>query len=111
MSLHFHSCECGMPARCAADVTVRRSGGVEFWTCVPGVRCYECESGRESPYTYGYLAQDCCLLGARAVRKDELKTYRLVGDPTDWFICPTCHRTFGREPKEMDLYADQRSAP
>lgn len=74
--------------------------------------CYECRTQRESPYTYGYLPRDCCLLNARPVRdRDELKKYRLVGEVADWWICPECHRTFSLEPAQMGKFADQRRSP
>ena len=76
--------------------------------------CYECSTRRESPYTFGYLPRDCCVLQARPVRKDEYKTYRLTGPVEDWWICPECRRCFGREPAQMTAdgkHADFRRQP
>ena len=92
-----------MPVGCTCDPKVDERRRAE-----PRRQCYECASGRISPYAYGFLPRECCL-GARPARPDEATAYRLH-DP-GWFICPACTRAFGRHPREMRTHAHHRTAP
>lgn len=64
------------------------------------VRCNSCISGIPSVFAISRRPVDCCYGTTRLATKDERKTHRL-GGTTTWWLCATCHRTFGYNPKDL----------
>lgn len=86
---HYHAC-----TRCHVryEDTCENQGQNE--------ECSSCRRGELSRYQESVLPRECCLDNCRLARKDELKTYDLRGGG-NWWICATCARQFGRNPKEI----------